>query len=405
MSRPANLEAWATDDDYPAGSDDWSNQPTKVVHPGPATGFVPNQGAAAEYFNELFNKLTATVNGQLNFLGQIQVQNWPYVQVTDLGAPAVWCQGDAAWNEATGLWVSVAVESGTGNRVLASPTGRDWVQLGADFGTDIIKASVVVDTLTGHLYASAWGEVYDFDGSTWTGHATSASRTLSTGKWFASKAVFVGSEATPLTKISTYTTAAGHTNRTVPATVTDHSTWASAVSDTIMLAVPVELVGVNLKGMTTLDGITWTAATIPTIAGEQIVDVCFGEGVFMLAVAGGVFPALFTGYTKIYTSATGATGSWTLVRTIDDKFVNALACTGTLWFAAYGLDDTAEPSLGMCSLDGGLTWGPCDGFLGLLADNVRGRIANSGRQLLARMISGQVGTSVGSLIAGLPPAT
>jgi hypothetical protein len=82
MSRPVNpswtVNGWASNANYPAGSDPWSNQPTKVSPPSPAGGFVPNQGAAAEYFNYLLNDifnlhLSARIafGNVLNYIGQI----------------------------------------------------------------------------------------------------------------------------------------------------------------------------------------------------------------------------------------------------------------------------------------------------------------------------------------------
>jgi hypothetical protein len=73
-----------------------------------------------------------------------------------------------------------------------------------------------------------------------------------------------------------------------------------------------------------------------------------------------------------------------------------------MWFAAYAEDTSDSISKGMFSLDNGATWAPADGFFGRLAANVRGRIANNGRQLLARVVDGFDAAAVGSLIAGLP---
>lgn len=410
MTRPADpswtVGSWATNANYPAGSDPWSAQPTKVAHPGPLGGFVPAQGAAAEYFNYELNRIYATQTSEkskiaelLNFIGQVQIQNWPYLESGDKGSPRVWCQGDADFDPIKGLWVSIAYNSASGNRGYTSPTGVTWSSLG-DFGNSNTSAAVVVDRDTGKYYATAAGQIGDWDGTTWTMIASGTGRILSTGKWFSSKAVFVGAESGPTTKISTYTTAAGHTNRTVPGTVTNALTWASAVGGSTMLAVPIEHAGANLVGMTTTDGITWTAAAFPTIAaGESIQDVGYGNGVFMIAVSDSLD---LTPDTKIYTSATGAAGSWTLVKTLTGKYVNALACTGSLWFASWGADSTSEYARGIFSLDNGATWGVVEGFNNRLSDNVRGRIANNGRQLLARKITGTDMAAVGSFIAGLP---
>jgi hypothetical protein len=49
------IPVWAPNANYPAGSDPWSANPCKVVHPGAASvGFTPDTGAAAENFNQNF---------------------------------------------------------------------------------------------------------------------------------------------------------------------------------------------------------------------------------------------------------------------------------------------------------------------------------------------------------------
>lgn len=53
MSRPTVLPEWATDTDYPSGTDDWSSQPTKVEPSSgeKGTGFIPQDEMAADKLN------------------------------------------------------------------------------------------------------------------------------------------------------------------------------------------------------------------------------------------------------------------------------------------------------------------------------------------------------------------
>jgi len=74
MGRPANPSltapsytprTFATDANYPAGSDPWSGNPTKVEPASPAEGFVPETGASAEEVNKLlYDGFTTQANAK-----------------------------------------------------------------------------------------------------------------------------------------------------------------------------------------------------------------------------------------------------------------------------------------------------------------------------------------------------
>lgn len=53
MSRPIQLPLWATDANYPPGSDPWAGSPTKIAPTSgdQAQGWVPNQEPSPEVFN------------------------------------------------------------------------------------------------------------------------------------------------------------------------------------------------------------------------------------------------------------------------------------------------------------------------------------------------------------------
>lgn len=63
MPRPTHTPDWASDANYPAGSDPWSSQPTKV-QPDPSDetqGFVPATRPPAQWWNWILNLLSAWV--------------------------------------------------------------------------------------------------------------------------------------------------------------------------------------------------------------------------------------------------------------------------------------------------------------------------------------------------------
>jgi hypothetical protein len=63
MSRPESLPEWATDANYPAGSDPWSGTPTRVEPSAGeiAAGSTPGTGLAAQLFNWLNGALSEWV--------------------------------------------------------------------------------------------------------------------------------------------------------------------------------------------------------------------------------------------------------------------------------------------------------------------------------------------------------
>ncbi len=109
MSRPADLTwtagTWATNTNHPAGSDPWSAQPCKVVHPGPAGGFVPGQGAGAEYLNYLFNAVFGVQGVErtfqqdlLDYVGQLPALNFSDgILEDDVNKAMVYCVGQSLW--------------------------------------------------------------------------------------------------------------------------------------------------------------------------------------------------------------------------------------------------------------------------------------------------------------------
>src|SRR5699024_6810415 len=70
----AQIPEWATDNNYPAGSDPWSGKPTRVqpLSTTIAQGFVPGRVPPAEWFNWLFGTLFDESNDQDTRLAAIE---------------------------------------------------------------------------------------------------------------------------------------------------------------------------------------------------------------------------------------------------------------------------------------------------------------------------------------------
>lgn len=64
MSAPSDLPDWATDPNFPAGTDPWSGQPNKVMPSGGriAEGFDPLERPPAEWFNWILNNHGAWID-------------------------------------------------------------------------------------------------------------------------------------------------------------------------------------------------------------------------------------------------------------------------------------------------------------------------------------------------------
>jgi len=362
----------------------------------PSDYTIPDDGDARAAVSvnvalEALGDRTAWLKPRLDFLRQIGVQNWPY-QNDGSFTFNTWAIGNADWDPFNQLWVANLYDVG-GQQAWVSQLGADWTQLGSAFGaTAATFACVVVDRDTGHIYATSDSEISDWDGASWTTGATGASFVFATGRWFNSKAVFVGYNGAA-TKVGTFTTGGGWSTGTTPGGVTVTDIWKSAIGGGIMLAVPGrDAVGAAVVGMTTTDGTTWVAATIPTSASEKINDVAYAAGVFAVAVetAGGD--------TKVFTSTTGATGSWTLVATLTDKVVTSLCGVGEIFFGSFG--SLSDPGLGLLSLDAGVTWRRAHGFDNLLACGPE-FIDYSGVQVLARNSATSTDIAAGSMIVGL----
>ncbi len=182
MSRPADLTwtagTWATNTNHPAGADPWSGQPCKVVHPGPAGGFVPGQGAGAEYLNYLFNAVFGVQGVErtfqqqlLDYVGQLPALNFSDgILVDDINKAIVYCPE-------TRLWVGCG--SALSDIVRYSNTfGLRWddhTTPGGGLGLydlDIAPTGAIVVAATGLL---ATDDLYEFDGvATWTARTWTA---------------------------------------------------------------------------------------------------------------------------------------------------------------------------------------------------------------------------------------
>lgn len=171
MSRPANpswtVGSWATDVNYAPGSDPWNSNPIKVSHPAPAGGFVPNQGAAAEYFNYEFNRLYQTQVAEkaysqtlVDYVGQLPALNFL------TGAAPGGAYNNAFYDKTRGTWVIF------GNALNARTSvdfGLTWVSQTLS-GTSVHCIGGATDNLSNSSWVLSTSDIYGyvFSAGVWT---------------------------------------------------------------------------------------------------------------------------------------------------------------------------------------------------------------------------------------------
>lgn len=160
--RPRFIPFYAENTDYPAGTDPWSGQVTKV-DPGLATrntGFLPNTRPPAEWFNWFNN----AVGKWLDYLADVAFMNWQFVITKDVlgaaldtanerrnGAGVVNAAAKSFYDNVSGFWVITGsmtadqIYIGTqGNIILTAlaATGRKFT-FGCSMGND--KGLVIIE--------------------------------------------------------------------------------------------------------------------------------------------------------------------------------------------------------------------------------------------------------------------
>lgn len=374
MTRPVDpswtVGTWATNANHAAGANAWNGQPTKVVPPSVAAGFVPGQGNAAEYHNYLLNQLFATqasektyLQNLIDFAGDIPIRNWPY-NVTSLDdlryaffdpyARVWWAVGEAKnarkSSDQGATWSGSSELSGVG-------AGSEDLDGGDADG----EGNVVIASLTRYGFAVSAGSSsrVDIHGATATGTGRNGRVVYDPVNelWCAVTAIGGGTEvfvATSAAPASTWTA------RTKPTNMADGAI-AMAVDKTagrIVLANHTR--GGNLLYVSYSDdgGITWSSPTSlahlltsgtpaqPKLSLSYNADT----GVWMLVTA----ELVGTPTSAIYTSTDGA--SWTAMVRLNATCLKGPAPYGGVWVAGAALDSGGGVNHLAVSRDDGATW-------------------------------------------------
>lgn len=355
MSRPSGpLFSWATNLNYPAGSDPWAGTAIKVLPPSPAGGFVPGQAAAGEYVNYVFNQAFTTLQNVTDGLGQGEVLTFKDAGFTNTYKPT--------YDPVANRWVASASLGAGDFPYVSYDTG--WTTMGAwptgtsskpILGSNPAGMVVGVDGTAGKGFSLPTGS------NTWSNWTLpSVANTFREVSWLASGSTFIaiGVNGTPVMFKSTG--AANWTNATssIPGALNALSThWTCAASPTRFVAIPRNATtGGNY--MTSDDGVTFTLRTsLPNAANFA------GRAVHYNAVEGlWMYVSLFTNFSanqiSVYTSPDAIT--WTL------KFTGGslnwevwdLSSAGSVWCMLVNRDVglTLERSTLLYSVDSGVSW-------------------------------------------------
>lgn len=83
MSLPAKRVEWSNDANFPAGSEDWSGQPTKTLPADDKFTPGPDNPVGAEEFNYLFNQSDADYNRMRDLTASLALRNFSSLSVTE----------------------------------------------------------------------------------------------------------------------------------------------------------------------------------------------------------------------------------------------------------------------------------------------------------------------------------
>jgi len=367
MSRPVDpswtVGSWATNTNYPAGSDPWSGQPIKVTHPGPAGGFVPGQGAGAPYVNYEFNRLYTTQATEKSFLqslttfvGQEQALNF---RVSDSGDANF-----AFFNKKYNSWLlcddaETVVEArdwgnlyDLGSIVASAGAGEDCIH-----GDSDPSGNFVIATKTRYVfqrpYSSGTVTKVDVAGSAVTLTEAQVAYDSVRGKW-----LWWGADGSSYTKNSSNRTSwssatnppfagdGSFTNRMVANPTTGRILFVCRNSSPNRLYID----------RTDDAGATWTSTTFITITTwtPDAVWLTYNESTTTwILAASSVSDALC----KVWTSTDDGV-TWTEVSSFTTTLITSIASIGELWVAlAKGLAPPGSTRHNVIySTDRGVTW-------------------------------------------------
>lgn len=377
------IPVWAPSTNYPAGSDPWSGQPCKVVHPGAASvGFTPDTGAAAENFNQALNdaytadgnsktwssthgtEITSYVDAILDAVAQGPVHAFGAGTTMDVIITAV-------HNPVQGCWLVCGGPSGGNDIVQRSqdpygtwPAGTTEIAIGARVSLPTSDIACATDGGIVAVPDGAGGDVQEAAAATWTKHIGALSSDLDkpmvifepvSQLW-----CIVGRVAGGATGQRVYTSPMASrtvwTLRTGPAGV-PNSSYPMIGKDGVGGLVQQWHGGTNTYFSKSTDGgITWSATvahaigftestltrySAPVWTGSHWVAVCADTAAFK---------------TTVWNSPDGVT--WTQVASLASTAVRCIAACGEL-ICGLG-SQTGVPDKVVFSVDAGVTWNDGD---------------------------------------------
>lgn len=391
--RPADpsytVDAFAPDTNYPAGSESWNSNPTKVAPPGAASvGLTPDQPLPAQYLNYLhYRRYVEGENAKTKlselytYLARSPRLNWDRRQI---GAN----YNAAAYAEGTRQWITVADneevrESGdwghnwsASSVVAAAGAGENCKSIAVD-----PSGNVVVGTSNGYVFTKnattgAWAKVATIAGSSVQIVAYDAA----SGLWV----TLCDGGASAVIKTSP--DRATWTSRTPPTEWSDWTTYP-AMGNLVIASNgagrhvvvgqgynALGPVGAGLLRVMTSDdgGATWTdrgtlATTIvsPTV-GHLSYNATTGHWLYSVGEVSG------TPTGEVWRSSDGVT--WTKIKTFANAALRGFAPDGVSWL---GLARSGSSELALvASDDDGVSWK----FLGvsLAGSNAKGVYAGGG---------------------------
>jgi hypothetical protein len=409
MGRPTNPDwtvvPFSTDANYAAGAETWSGQPTKVIHPGPAGGFVPNQGAAAEYFNYYYNKAfdhdgdaKTKLDELVTYVGQLQATNVGPAYGFDIGVNLEFGRF-AFFNEALKTWHVCAngytlYESATPVTLIdsAGAVVPDFVSnatlngLGAS-GEDCLggcadtDGNMVICTDTRYVFegsGASWTKVDAFAAAI-TGVASSVVYAPGPDLWCA----FLIDAG--IVRVRTSSNRTAWTNRTGPGGFGPGPVRLVCNTATGRIVAVNQVTGADAVyyDWSTDGGITWdnTTASFPFMSTGTGFDSLYlaynpdlDQYLCTTGLASGT-PGASNG--EVWSSTDGG-DTFTKISTQDDWCVLNPAPFGSMWIAV-ATNHFVEGNYMVYSLDGGVTWKLTDV---LIHTDAVGAFAGAGRLLV-----------------------
>lgn len=410
------IPTFSTDANYPAGANPWSGQPTRVVYPGAAGGFVPNQPNAAQYFNYLYNQgfgidqsAQTFLTSMLDFLGQSQALNFEYKGTTALlngggfNEPPIemsWPIFDPIGNR----WVMVGRTIHAGCLGWISYNGGGGIESGNAFynptgvfdgGLDYAMAGAVNPTTGLIVFLKKSGtstSSLPTESFTWTantlGSGTGGDAMFGDVRWFppANKFVVISEQSSNATMykgdgVTAWTDISSLIPSglvAIPAGQSRHN-WHCANSPTRMVALEEN----STSYFTTDDAVTSTsrtlAAGIIATSNQVILTVTYATSLSLFYMV--VYDKVALGF-KCYSSADAI--SWSLQSSpATQVHPHAIGSVGTM-LVMYGTKFPAGLSRSkfFISVDGATTWRETDGQGQAITAFCNAKIHTDGQRIL-----------------------